>query len=235
MIDYPENQHPDEIPDTDDGEPSDVEDWQLEEDGIEELDTGSGEDDEDDEDDEDGEDAPTEKSPVEQTAELKDQLLRALAETQNVRRRAERERADTSKYAITNFARDVLTVADNLRRSIDSAAVGSSPVTADDGTAGGALLAGIEMTERDLLASLERHGIRPISPIGDKFDHNFHQAMFEIETQDQEPGTVMQMVQAGYVIGDRLLRPAMVGIAKAPANPGGDTTMESESNLDTEA
>ncbi len=232
MIDDPEDQHPDEAPDTDDGEPFDVEDWQLEEDRAEESGADS---DEDDDDYEDNEEAPPEKSPVEQIAELKDQLLRALAETQNVRRRAERERADTSKYAIANFARDVLTVADNLRRSIDSAAVGSSAITADDGTAGGALLAGIEMTERDLLASLERHGIRTISPIGEKFDHNFHQAMFEVETPDQEPGTVVQMVQTGYVIGDRLLRPAMVGIAKAPASPKGDGTTDSGSNLDTEA
>lgn len=230
MIDDSENQDPE---DTDDAVSSDVEEWQLEQDEAEES--------EDDSDDGDGEVSP-EKSPAEQVAELKDQLLRALAETQNVRRRAERERADTSKYAIANFARDVLTVADNLRRSIESTADGVGGAV-EENSAAGALLAGIEMTERDLLASLERHGIRAISPIGEKFDHNFHQAMFEVETPDQEPGTVVQMVQTGYVIGDRLLRPAMVGIAKAPVGPGADAGTQSEggggpdsgSNLDTNA
>ena len=174
-------------------------------------------------------------TPEEQVSGMKDQLLRAMAETQNVRRRADRDRADASKYAVTNFARDMLTVADNLRRTIDSAkadsaadaAKGASAADAAmdqsealagaEASAARALLDGVEMTERDLLASLERHGIKVVSPMGETFDHNLHQAMFEVETTAQEPGVIVQVIQDGFVIGDRLLRPAMVGIAKAPA------------------
>ena len=197
---------------------------------------------------------------------MKDQLLRAMAETQNVRRRADRDRADASKYAVTNFARDMLTVADNLRRTIDSAKADSAadaakgesaadaakPASAADAamdqsealagaeaSAARALLDGVEMTERDLLASLERHGIKVVSPMGETFDHNLHQAMFEVETTAQEPGVIVQVIQDGFVIGDRLLRPAMVGIAKAPAAglgvEAGDPDGESGGNLDTEA
>ena len=223
-------------------------------------------------------------TPEEQVSGMKDQLLRAMAETQNVRRRADRDRADASKYAVTNFARDMLTVADNLRRTIDSAkadsaadaakgasaadaAKGESAAAAAKGesaadaakgasaadaamdqsealagaeaSAARALLDGVEMTERDLLASLERHGIKVVSPMGETFDHNLHQAMFEVETTAQEPGVIVQVIQDGFVIGDRLLRPAMVGIAKAPAAglavEAGDPDGESGGNLDTEA
>ena len=223
-------------------------------------------------------------TPEEQVSGMKDQLLRAMAETQNVRRRADRDRADASKYAVTNFARDMLTVADNLRRTIDSAkadsaadaakgasaaeaakgasaaeaAKGASAADAAKGasaadaamdqsealagaeaSAARALLDGVEMTERDLLASLERHGIKVVSPMGETFDHNLHQAMFEVETTAQEPGVIVQVIQDGFVIGDRLLRPAMVGIAKAPAAglgvEAGDPDGESGGNLDTEA
>ena len=231
-----------------------IDDWELDEDQPPEP----GEDTDEDGDDDAG---PPEKTPEEHIAELKDQLLRALAETQNVRRRADRERADTSKYAIANFARDVVVVADNLRRTIESAADGTRADAASGGGDGSAaddaklsaadaaklsaadagadhaaaraLLAGVEMTERDLLASLERHGIRPVTPMGEKFDHNFHQAMFELETADQEPGTVVQVMQTGYVIGDRLLRPAMVGIAKAPGG-GGNGAQGPDTDTDTE-
>ncbi len=223
-------------------------------------------------------------TPEEQVSGMKDQLLRAMAETQNVRRRADRDRADASKYAVTNFARDMLTVADNLRRTIDSAKADSAadaakgasaadaakgesaadaakPASAADAAKGAsaadaamdqsealagaeasaarALLDGVEMTERDLLASLERHGIKVVSPMGETFDHNLHQAMFEVETTAQEPGVIVQVIQDGFVIGDRLLRPAMVGIAKAPAAglgvEAGDPDGESGGNLDTEA
>lgn len=187
---------------------------------------------------------PPPPAPEELIAELKDQLLRALAETENVRRRADRDRAETSKYAITNFAQDIVTVADNIRRSIESAG-GESP----DEAGAGALLAGIEMTERDLLATLERHGIRAISPLGERFDHNLHQALFEVPGSDEEPGTVVQVVQTGFSIGDRLLRPAMVGVARAAdkaTTEGGEEAEEAEtgsgpdageagSSLDTEA
>ena len=205
-------------------------------------------------------------TPEEQVSGMKDQLLRAMAETQNVRRRADRDRADASKYAVTNFARDMLTVADNLRRTIDSAKADSAadaakgasaadaakPASAAEAameqsealagaeaSAARALLDGVEMTERDLLASLERHGIKVVSPMGETFDHNLHQAMFEVETTAQEPGVIVQVIQDGFVIGDRLLRPAMVGIAKAPAAglgvEAGDPDGESGGNLDTEA
>jgi molecular chaperone GrpE len=230
---------------------------------IEDLENQEGAGDED-EDDVEIAPEPIVLTPEEQISELKDQLLRALAETQNVRRRADRDRADASKYAVTNFARDMLTVADNLRRTIDSAkpnaadaakqaraADAAKQASATDAATGQseapegaepsaaqALLDGVEMTERDLLASLERHGIKVVSPMGKPFDHNFHQAIFEVETADKEPGVIVQVIQDGFVIGDRLLRPAMVGIAKAPAAgapDGGDPDGESGGNLDTEA
>ncbi len=146
-----------------------------------------------------------------EAAELRDELLRALAETENVRRRAQREREDIGKYAISNFARDLLPVVDNLRRAIDSV---PEAARADATLAG--TLAGIDMTEREFLAVVERHGIRRIEPKGEKFDHNFHQAIFEVETTESPPGTVVEVMQPGYAIADRLLRPAMVGVAKAP-------------------
>jgi molecular chaperone GrpE len=151
-----------------------------------------------------------------ENADLKDKLLRALAEVENIRRRAERDKEDTAKYAVSSFARDLLNVADNLRRALDSL-----PEEARADATLNAFLSGVEITEKDLLAALEKQGIKAVNPAGQKFDHNFHQAMFEVETADQEPGTVVQVVQTGYVIKDRLLRPAMVGVAKAPAaKPG---------------
>ncbi len=146
-----------------------------------------------------------------EVVELRGELLRALAETENVRRRAQREREDVGKYAISNFARDLLPVVDNLRRAIDSV---PEAARADETLAG--TLAGIDMTEREFLAVVERHGIRRIEPKGEKFDHNFHQAIFEVETTEEPPGTVVEVMQPGYAIADRLLRPAMVGVAKAP-------------------
>ncbi len=152
-------------------------------------------------------------------SEMRDAMLRAVAEAENVRRRAERDKQEFSKFAIANFARDVLEVADNLARALGS-------VAAEDREPGGpldALASGVEMTEKGLLAVLERHGVRKLEPMGAKFDPNFHQAMFEVETAEHPPGTVVQVMQAGYSISDRLLRPAMVGVAKAPASgPDGD-------------
>jgi molecular chaperone GrpE len=151
-----------------------------------------------------------------EVAELKDRLLRAMAETENVRRRAERDRADTAMYGIANFARDVLTVADNLRR-----AVSTVPEEArNDDEALASLLEGVEITERELLAAFERHGIRPIDPMGEKFDHNWHQAVMQLDEPSSPPGTVVQVMQIGYAIRDRLLRPAMVAVAKG--NKSGD-------------
>ncbi|MFP6744042.1 MAG: nucleotide exchange factor GrpE, partial [Alphaproteobacteria bacterium] len=147
---------------------------------------------------------------ADEVAELNDKLLRAVAETENLRRRTTREREETSKYAVTGFARDLLSVADNLRRALDSL---SDEIRGDEALGG--LISGVEMTERELLNAFERHGIKCIDPEGEKFDHNFHQAMFEVESTGQPAGTIVQVMEPGYVIAERLLRPAMVGIAKA--------------------
>ncbi|SEP42807.1 molecular chaperone GrpE [Methylobacterium sp. ap11] len=143
--------------------------------------------------------------------DLKDKLLRTLADMENLRRRTEREVADARTYAVTNFARDMLNAADNVRRALESV-----PVEARE-TAEGALKAlvdGIELTERDLLKTLERHGVKRVDPQGQRFDPNLHQAMFEVPNPDVTSGTVVQVVQSGYVIGERVLRPALVGVAK---------------------
>lgn len=157
-----------------------------------------------------------------EAAALKDQLLRALAETENVRRRADREREDTAKYAITNFAREVVTATDNLRRTIE----GAKASHADDKAALASLLSGVELTEREFLGTLEKHNIRRIAPLGERFDPNFHQAMFELPDTGKEPGTVVQVVQAGYRIHDRLLRPALVGVAKGPVAKAPDASLD---------
>ena len=152
-----------------------------------------------------------EEGPEAEIADLKDKLLRALAENENPIRRAKREREDTAKYATANFARDMLTVSDNLGRAIE--AIPESLQTADDTIK--AFLEGINLTSRELLGLLERHGIKKISPLGEKFDHDQHEALFEIPTSDEEPGTVVQVIEDGFMIYDRLLRPAKVGVSKA--------------------
>ena len=147
-------------------------------------------------------------------AEHKDRLLRALAEAENTRRRAQRERDDATRYAISGFAKELLSAADNLRRALDSL---PEAEVADERTRG--LLAGVAATERELLSVFERHGIRRIDPMGERFDHNLHQAIFEVEHGDRPPGTIVEVLQPGYLLHDRLLRPAMVGVAKPPAKP----------------
>ena len=149
--------------------------------------------------------------------DLKDKLLRTLADMENLRRRTEREVADARAYAVTNFARDMLNVADNVRRALDS--VPAETRAAAEGPLK-ALVDGIELTERDLIKTLERHGVRPVEPQGQRFDPNLHQAMFEVPNPDVASGTVVQVVQAGYVIGDRVLRPALVGVAKGGPKEG---------------
>jgi molecular chaperone GrpE len=145
-------------------------------------------------------------------AEAQDKTLRALAETENTRRRAQRERADAEKYSISRFAEGLLSVADNLRRALDSLPESEAK---DDRTKG--LLAGVAATERELLSAFERHGLKRIDAKGEKFDHNFHQAVFEMENTGQPAGTVVEVLQPGYMLHDRLLRPAMVGVAKGAA------------------
>ncbi|GGH07994.1 protein GrpE [Alsobacter metallidurans] len=148
---------------------------------------------------------------------LKDKVLRTLAEMENLRRRTEKEVADARTYATTNFAKDMVNVADNMRRALES--LPPEAAAAAEGALK-AVIEGVELTERDLLKTLERHGIRKIDPKGEKFDPNFHQAMFEVPDPSVPNGTVREVVQSGFVIGDRVLRPALVGVAKGGPKPG---------------
>ncbi len=145
-----------------------------------------------------------------EAADLKDQLLRALAETENVRRRLQREKEEGVKYAAAGLAKDMLSVADNLRRALDSA----EPDALGESEPLKALHDGVEMVERELVTVFERAGINRIEPVGEKFDHDYHQAMFEVPGTDQPNGTVVELLQPGYVMHGRLLRPALVGVAK---------------------
>jgi molecular chaperone GrpE len=147
-----------------------------------------------------------------EVADLKDRLLRTLAEMENLRRRTEREVADSRQYAVTNFARDMLVVSDNLSRAL--AAV-PAEATADADPALAALVEGVAVTERGLAQTLQKFGVKAIDAKGVKFDPALHQAMYEVETAEVPPGHVAQVVQAGYVIGERTLRPALVAVAKA--------------------
>jgi molecular chaperone GrpE len=146
-----------------------------------------------------------------ENASLKDRVMRALAEMENLRRRTEREVADAKAYGVTSFARDMLNVADNLARALESL-----PEEARAGADGAlkSLIEGVELTTRDLTAALGRHGVKKLDPLGEKFDPNFHQAMFEMPTEEFPAGAVAQVVQSGWRIGDRVLRPAMVGVSK---------------------
>lgn len=151
-------------------------------------------------------------------AELKDKLLRAVAEVENIRRRGGREREEAHKFAVTRFARDLCEVADNLRRAIDSV-----PDDSADDAVGQNLMEGVRMTERVMHEVFSRHGIRQIDAAGERFDPNLHEAMTEIEAPDAAPGTVVQVFQTGYVINDRLLRPARVIIAKGASKTPGES------------
>lgn len=146
-----------------------------------------------------------------QVNDLRDRLLRAVADAENTRKRAERDKQDASKYAMTSFARDILSVGDNMRRAIDTLSEEDRQGVPEPVRN---LIEGVEMTEREFLSVMERHGVKAINPHGEKFDPNLHQAMFEAPDPTRPAGTVMEVVATGYVIGDRLLRPAMVGISK---------------------
>lgn len=161
-----------------------------------------------------------------EVAELKDKHLRALAEMENLRKRTEREIVDGRLYGIAGFARDVLGIADNMRRALD-AVDADTRERADAGVK--ALVDGVELTERELHKMLEKHGIKKFEPLGEKFDPNLHQAMFEVPDPAVPPGMVAQVVQAGYKIGERVLRPALVGVSKG--GPKLPTTTEANDNL----
>lgn len=148
----------------------------------------------------------------EEVAAAKDRLLRFAAEAENTRKRLEREKAEAALYAGTNLARDLLSVADSLSRALAAVPEGERDIIDDVMKK---FLDGIEMTERELLNVFQRHNIRRVDTVGHKFDPNFHQAMFEVPTGEKPPGTIMQEVQAGYAVGERCLRPALVGVAKA--------------------
>ena len=146
-----------------------------------------------------------------ENGQLKDRVLRTLAEMENLRRRTEREVADAKTYGVTGFARDMLTVVDNLKRAVEHVSL-EARAAADPQV--NSLIEGLELTSRDLEAALGRHGVKKLEPKGLKFDPNFHQAIFEAPDESVPSGTVSQVVQSGWTIGDRVLRPAMVGVSK---------------------
>jgi len=156
-----------------------------------------------------------------EAAELKDKLLRAHAEVDNIRKRAEREKEETAKYAVTRLARDIVNVGDNFQRAIDAVPAGA----AEQDAALKSFLEGVTMTERELLNVLERYGIRRVQPINEPFNPHLHQAVMEIQRSDVPTGTIVQIFQAGFMIEDRVLRPAMVAVSKGgpkPAQPADD-------------
>jgi len=170
---------------------------------------------------------PAEPDPVEvlkaENADLRDKYLRLAAEMDNLRRRTERDVKDAKSYSVAGFARDMLAVSDNLRRALEAIPAEALAAGGDAGLK--ALADGVEMTERSMLSALERHGVRKLDPIGEKFDPHFHQAMFEVPNPDVASNTVVQVVQDGYVIGERVLRPAMVGVSKGgPKASAGETS-----------
>jgi molecular chaperone GrpE len=158
--------------------------------------------------------APVERSPGdviaalnEENAQLKDRLLRALAETENLRRRAEKDLADARVYAVSNFAREMLGVADNLTRAL-------AAIPAEARAAYPAIVEGVELTARDLVSRMGRFQVKKLEPLGQKFDPNFHEALFEIPDDSVPTGTVKQVMEDGYAIGERVLRPAKVGVSR---------------------
>lgn len=153
-------------------------------------------------------------------SDLRDRSLRALADAENTRRRSERELADARKYASSSFAKDLLNVSDNLGRALES--VPEELRERDENFK--SLIVGVEMVEKDLLTAFERQGITKIEPLGEKFDHTYHQAMFEVPDSGEPAGTIVQLLQPGYVMHDRLLRPAMVGVAKGQSESPPDDT-----------
>jgi molecular chaperone GrpE len=164
---------------------------------------------------------------LEAAAEFKDRLLRTLAEMENLRKRTEREVAEARLYGNAGFARDVLAVADNMHRALES--IGPELRAQPDSKV---LIEGVELTERELLKVLEKHGVKKFSPEGEKFDPNVHQAMYELPTSELPPGHVAQVIQAGYMLGDRVLRPALVAVVKAPPKTPPSSANDNSGNAD---
>lgn len=159
-----------------------------------------------------------------EVADAKDRMLRTLAEMENLRKRTQREVTDARTYGITAFARDVLDIADNLQRALDAV-----PVEAREAADAGlkALIEGVELTERSLHKTLEKNGVQKLDPLGEKFNPNFHQAMYEVPDSSVPAGTVVQVVQGGYTIGERVLRPALVAVAKGGAKSAPSAAQDS--------
>jgi molecular chaperone GrpE len=167
-----------------------------------------------------------------EVADLREKHLRALADAENTRRRAERERLDASQYAVTRFARDMLVVSDNLKRALDHL---PEEAKTEASAAVKAVLEGVEATERQLAATLERHDVRAIDTADAKFDPHLHQAIAEVPAEGRPPGSIVNVVQTGYVIADRLLRPAMVTVARNPGNGKAQGDSDSDQSVDTKA
>ena len=164
---------------------------------------------------------------LEAAAEFKDRLLRTLAEMENLRKRTEREVAEARLYGNAGFARDVLAIADNMHRALES--IGPELRAQPDAKV---LIEGVELTERELLKVLEKHGVKKFSPEGEKFDPNVHQAMYELPTSELPPGHIAQVIQAGYMLGDRVLRPALVAVVKAPPKTPPSSANDNSGNAD---
>ncbi len=176
--------------------------------------------------------APAQGDPAALAAEFKDKLLRTLAEMENLRKRTEREIANSRLYGVSSFARDLIGVADNMRRALETV----TPELRSSVQAGvKALIDGVELTERELLKALEKNGVRQFTPQGEKFDPNLHQAIFEVPDATVPAGSVAQVVQPGYMIGERVLRPALVGVSKggpktAPVAPTNDNARSAKAS-----
>jgi molecular chaperone GrpE len=170
-----------------------------------------------------------------EAAEFKDRLLRTLAEMENLRRRTDREIADTRQYAVSNLARDLVGVADNMQRALGTL---TADVRAAADPAIKSYIEGVELTERELIKVMEKHGIRKFDPQGQKFDPNLHQAMFEVPDPSVPTGTVVQVMQPGYMIAERVLRPALVGVAKGgpkAAPSANENAAGQQDSVDTQA
>lgn len=160
-------------------------------------------------------------------ADLKDRSLRALADAENTRRRAQREVTDARKFAASGIVKDLLNVSDNLRRALES--VPPEVFERDEQVKN--LVVGVEMVEKDLLGAFEKHGVKKIEPLGEPFNHEYHQAMYEVADSGKPSGTIVELLQPGYMLHDRLLRPAMVAVAKGKP----DTPPDTHEHVDTTA